>query len=448
MREIRMHHGEPSAISPAGPASRGRAIRGNVLLKRGSSMRLACVLSALLGVLGCTARSAGLPTLSVAGAAAIDRMFQAAVDKAEIPGVVAAVTNRDHLLYFKAFGRKNVAQGIPMSTDTVFRIASMTKPVTSVGIMMLYEQGKLRLDDPVGDYLPAYKGREVMATFDEKDATYTARPASREMTIRHLLTHTSGLGYPFTSPAVLAIQTKTGKDPKDLPLLFDPGTRWHYSPATAVLGDIVAKLSGQSIEEWDRQRIFRPLGMVDTTYTPGPEQTARLATIHQRGAAGLVENQASLAFTPDIRGDGGLVSTASDYSAFVQMLLHEGSWRGKQLLKPETVRLMTSNQIGSVVLDTMPAAIPVRSAAFPFGAGKDKFGLGFQITVTNGTPTHERGAGSYTWAGINNTHFWVDPRNGIGVVILTHVLPFYNATSMDVMSRFEKLIYEHLGRAE
>ena len=145
-----------------------------------------------------------------------------------------------------------------------------------------------------------------------------------------------------------------------------------------------------------------------------------------------------------MRGDGGLVSTASDYAAFVQMLLNDGRWRGTELLKPETVRLMTSNQIGSVVVDTMPAVMPRRSAAFPFGAGKDKFGLGFQITVKDGTSTHERGAGSYTWAGINNTHFWVDPKNGIGVVILTQVLPFYNATSMDVMKRFERLIYEHL----
>ena len=126
------------------------------------------------------------------------------------------------------------------------------------------------------------------------------------------------------------------------------------------------------------------------------------------------------------------------------MLLNEGSWHGQRLLKPETVRLMTSNQIGSVVVETMPDAIPARSARFPFGAGKDKFGLGFQITVTDGASTHERGAGSYTWAGINNTHYWVDPKNGIGVVVLTQVLPFYNATSMDVMKRFERLIYEHL----
>ena len=398
----------------------------------------------ILLLLGCTARSAELPTLDIGGVAAIDLMFQAAVDKGEIPGVVAAVMNKDRILYLGTFGRRDVARGIPMSRDTLFRIASMTKPVTSVGIMMLYEEGKLRLDDPIGDYLPAYKGRDVLATFDDRDATYATRPAFGEMTIRHLLTHTSGLGYPFTSSTILAIQTKTGKDPRELPLLFDPGTQWNYSPATAVLGDLVEKLSGQSLEEWHQARIFRPLGMVDTTYTPAPEKAARLATVHQRESTGLVENPNLPKYLPDVRGDGGLVSTVSDYSAFVQMLLNEGSWRGKRLLKPETVRLMSTNQIGPVVVDTMPAAIPRRSAPFPFGAGRDKFGLGFQISVTDGAPTHERGAGSYTWGGINNTHFWVDPKNGIGVVILTQVLPFYNALSMDVMKRFEKSIYEHL----
>ena len=159
-------------------------------------MRRTWSLLAILLVLGYSARSTGLPTLSAPGAGAIDRMFQAAVDKGEIPGVVAAVTNTDQILYLRAFGKQDVARNIPMSKDTVFRIASMTKPVTSVGIMMLYEQGKVRLDDAAGKYLPAYKGREVIATFDEKDATYTTRPASGEMTIRHLLTHTSGLSYP------------------------------------------------------------------------------------------------------------------------------------------------------------------------------------------------------------------------------------------------------------
>ena len=403
------------------------------------------LLPILLILAGCTARSAGLPSLPANGAAAIDRMFQSAVDRKEIPGVVAAVVNKDRVLYLKAFGKQDVAKGIPMATDTVFRIASMTKPVTSVGVMMLYEQGKLRLDDPAGDYLPAYKGREVIATFNEKDATYTTRPAKSEITIRQLLTHTSGLSYDFVSPAVLAIETRTGTDPKDLPLLFDPGTKWNYSPATAVLGSIIEKLSGQSLEAWDQARIFRPLGMVDTTYTPAPDEAARLATIHQREGSRLTEDPNPAQYAPSIRGDGGLLSTAADYSAFVQMLLNEGSWHGQQLLKPQTVRLMTSNQIGSVVVETMPAALPRRSAAFPFGAGADKFGLGFQITMTDGARTHERSAGSYTWGGIDNTHFWVDPNNGIGVVILTQVLPFYNETSMDVLKRFERLIYEHLN---
>ena len=407
-------------------------------------MRRTYTLLAILSLLGCTAGSAGSPTFNARGAAAIDRMFQAAVDKGEIPGVVAAVMTKDQTLYLGAFGKQDVARGVPMSKDTLFRIASMTKPVTSVGIMMLYEQGKLRLDDPVGDYLPAYKGRAVISAFDEKDATYTTRQAKSEMTIRHLLTHTSGLSYPFTSPTVLAIQTTTGRDPSELPLLFDPGTKWNYSQATALLGEIIEKLSGQSIEEWDQARLFRPLGMVDTSYMPAPEKVARLATVHQWESTGLVETPNPPGYTPSVRGDGGLVSTAADYSAFVQMFLNEGRWRGTQLLEPETIRLMTTNQIGSVVVDTMPAAMPRRSAPFPFGAGKDKFGLGFQITVTDGTSTHERGAGSYTWGGINNTHFWVDPKNGIGVVILTQVLPFYNPVSMDVLKRFEALIYEHL----
>jgi methyl acetate hydrolase len=400
--------------------------------------------AAFVLLLGDHARSAAPPTVSADGVARIDQMFQAAVDAGEIPGVVAAVMNKDRVLYLKAFGKQDAAKGIPMSRDTLFRIASMTKPVTSAGIMMLYEQGKLRLEDPVSGYLPAYKGRAVISTFDEKTAAYTTRPAKGEITIRQLLTQTAGLSYPFTSPMVLAIQTKTGADPKSLPLLFDPGTKWHYSPATAVLGDLLQKLSGQSLEEWDQSKIFRPLGMVDTTYSPSREKAARLATVHQRETTGLVESPNPPEYAPDVRGDGGLVSTASDYSAFLEMFLNEGTWHGVQLLRPETVRLMTRNQIGPVVVETMPAAMPMRSASFPSGAGKDKFGLGFQIAVTDGAATHERGAGSYSWGGLDNTHFWVDPKNGVAVVVLTQVLPFYNTVSMDVVKRFEKLIYEHL----
>ncbi len=391
-----------------------------------------------------SSHSAGLPKLKAQGAGAIDRLFEAVIANKELPGVVAAVVNKDQILYLNAFGKQDVAKNVPMAKDTVFRIASMTKPVTSVAIMMLVEQGKLRLDDAASQYLPALKGREVIATFNEKDGTYTTRPAKQEMTIRHLLAHTSGFGYGFASQTVTTLLQKTGKNQRDLPLLFDPGTKWQYSHSTAALGDIVKKLTGQSLEEYYQAKIFRPLQMVDTSYHLPEGKMARLVTTHRRGTNGLVESPNPAKYTGTEQGDGGLVSTAADYAAFVQMLLNEGSWRGPRLLKANTVRQMASNQIGSVVVGEMPAVLPQLSAAFPFGAGKDKFGLGFQITMTEGKAIHERSAGSYTWAGIFNTHFWVDPKRGIGVVFLTQELPFYDATTMDVMKRFERLIYEHL----
>ena len=173
-------------------------------------MRRICVLAAIVMTLGHSLRSAALPTLSPSGAAAIDRMFQAAVDKGEIPGAVVAVTSGERVVYLKAFGKQDVASGVPMSTDTLFRIASMTKPVTSVGVMMLYEQGKLRLDDAAGDYVPAMAGREVIATFNKRDGSYTTRAAASPVTIRQLLAHTSGLAYSFTNETALALQQKSG----------------------------------------------------------------------------------------------------------------------------------------------------------------------------------------------------------------------------------------------
>jgi methyl acetate hydrolase len=203
-------------------------------------------------------------------------------------------------------------------------------------------------------------------------------------------------------------------------------------------------VSGQSLEEWDQSRVLRPLDMRDTTYVPSPQQAARLVTIHSRETSGLVEQPNPPVYPPDIRGDGGLVSTAADYAAFMQMFLNQGTWHGKKLLEPETVKLMTTNQIGHLVVDRMPAAMPERSAPFPFAAGKDKFGFGFQIAVDDGRAAHERAAGSYSWGGIYNTHFWIDPKNGVGAVLLLQVLPFYEPTSMDVLKRFEHLIYQHL----
>ncbi len=389
-------------------------------------------------------QSAGLPKLNSKGTDAMDRMVEAALANKEIPGVVVAVVNKEQLLYLKAFGKQDVGKNIPMAKDTMFRIASMTKPVTSVAIMMLVEQGKLRLDDAASQYLPALKGREVIATFNEQDGTYTTRPAQQELTIRHLLAHTSGFGYGFANATVAKLQEKTRKPPRDFPLLFDPGTKWQYSGSTGLLGDIVVKLTGQSLENYFQTNILRPLRMTDTSFYLPEEKMARLVTTHRREATGLVETPNPAKYTGTESGEGGLVSTASDYAAFVQMLLNEGTLHNTRFLKAATVQQMASNQIGSVLVGEMAAVVPNLSAAFPFGAGKDKFGLGFQITMTEGKASNERSAGSYAWAGIYNTHFWVDPERGIGVVFLTQDLPFYNATTMGVMKRFERLMYANL----
>jgi methyl acetate hydrolase len=413
-------------------------------MSKGLRLTVVALLLLLPVFLLTASQSAGLPKLNTKGAAAIDDMFEAAIANQEIPGVVAAVVNKNQLLYLKALGKQDVGKNIPMAKDTVFRIASMTKPVTSVAVMMLMEQGKLRLDDAASQYLPALKGREVVATFNEQDGTYTTRPAKQEMTIRHLLAHTSGFGYGFANPMIAKLQEKTRKPPRDLPLLFDPGTQWQYSTGTGLLGEIVKQLTGQSLEAYFQANIFRPLGMVDTSFYLPNEKMTRLVTSHRREATGLVENPNPAKFTGSESGEGGLVSTASDYAAFLQTLLNEGSLRGTRLLKAASVRQMTSNQIGSVVVGEMPAVMPRTASAFPFGAGKDKFGLGFQITMTEGKASNERSAGSYAWAGIANTHFWVDPKRGIGVVFLTQEYPFYDATTMAVMKRFERLLYANL----
>lgn len=391
-----------------------------------------------------SSQSAGLPKLKAKSTDSIDRLFEAAIANQEIPGVVAAVVNKEQVLYLNAFGKQDVGKNIPMAKDTVFRIASMTKPVTSVAIMMLVEQGKLRLDDPASQYLPALKGREVIATFNEQDGTYTTRPAKQEVTIRHLLAHSSGFGYGFANATVAKLQEKTRKPPRDLPLLFDPGTKWQYSTSTGLLGDIVKQLTGQSLEAYFQAMIFRPLRMANTSFYLPEEKLVRLVTTHRREATSLVETPNPAKYTGAESGEGGLVSTAADYAAFVQMLLKEGTLHGTRLLKAEAVRQMASNQIGSVIVGEMPAVMPRTAAVFPMGAGKDKFGLGFQITMTEGKASHERSAGSYAWAGIYNTHFWVDPKRGIAVVFLTQDLPFYNATTMGVMKRFERLLYQNL----
>src|SRR3989454_4373114 len=271
-------------------------------------------------------------TLSQAGTTEINALLQLAVEQGTVPGVVAIVANKNQILYHAAFGLQDVGKRKEMAKDSIFRIASMTKPVTSVAVMMLQEQGKLKVDDPVSKYLPAYKDREVIATFNEKDGTYTTRKATKEILIRHLLTNTSGFAYGFSNYTVNQLQEKTGKQPEELPLLYEPGTQWTYSGSTKILGQVVEQLSGVHLDEFFSDRIFKPLGMQETFYIVPGDKRDRVVTAHSRQNGVLVETPNPERIAAPVAGDGGLNSTAPDYVKFLQMLLNEGTWHGATLL--------------------------------------------------------------------------------------------------------------------
>jgi len=385
-----------------------------------------------------------------AGDAAIDAALRSAVERNDVPGVVALVTNRDRVLYEGAFGVADVGTKRPVAKTSLFRIASMTKPVTSLALMQLVEQGKVSLDDPADKYLPELVGLKVIQSFEPATGEYTVRPAATRATVRHFLTHTSGLAYPFTSSIWRDFKPKAGEVyPFGGPLLFEPGERWHYSTSTDVVGRLVEVISGQKLEDYFRQHIFVPLKMYDTSYNVPPEKGARLVAAQQRagermdGTIVLQSPQPGLEIAAPI-GGGGLASTANDYGRFVRMLLNDGQLEGVRVLKAETIALMSQNQIGSIGVPALKTALP-RSADFTFIAdGRDKFGLGFLIT-SDAVPG-KRSPGSLSWGGINNTYFWVDRSRGIAGVILMQYLPFADAKALAVHDAFERATYQRFGR--
>jgi methyl acetate hydrolase len=384
---------------------------------------------------------------SDAGKAALAGQLSSAVSRSDTPGVVALVVGRDGVLYEGAAGKLDVAHSVAMPVNAIFSIASMTKPVTSVAIMMLFEEGKLKLDDPVSKYLTGFDNLRVITKFNEKDASYETRPAKRPMTIRHLLTHTSGIGYAFTNPIEYRLTQATKKGEWELPLLSDPGEKWNYSASTRVLGMIVEKITGASLEAYYQQRIFKPLGMVDTSYAVPAANQSRVPTQHSR-VNGVLQEQprAPIPSTPTapFRGDGGLYSTVQDYAKFVQMLLNGGHLGTAKILSQSSVQMMGKNNIGSIFVELQPDADKLRTKPFPLGAGHDKFGLGFQIASNDPQYSRFRSAGSMSWAGIYNTEFWIDPVKHIGGVQMMQVLPFYDDGAIRTLRDFEELVYQNL----
>jgi len=378
--------------------------------------------------------------------AALDSGLRGAVERKDVPGVVALVTDRERVLYQGAFGVADIATGRPLTSDALFRIASMTKPVTSVALMQLIEQGRVGLDDPASKYLPELAELKVFESFDPATGAYRLRPASRPATVKHFLTHTAGLAYPFTSAVWRDFKPAAGETyPFGGPLLFDPGERWHYSTSTDVVGKLVEVVSGQKLEDYFREHIFAPLKMDDTFYNvpeaKGPRLVAQQqrAGAHMDGAIELQNPQPGLTIAAPV-GGGGLASTADDYGRFMRMLLNGGALDGARVLKPETVALMSQNQIGAISVPALKSAL-ARSADFTFIAdGRDKWGLGFLITADQ--VPGKRFPGSLSWGGINNTYFWIDPARGVAGVIMMQYLPFADAKALAVYDTFERGTYK------
>ena len=385
--------------------------------------------------------------------ARVDQLLQEYTAANRVPGAIALVMRDGQVVYRKAVGLENVAAKTPLRPDAIVRIASQTKAVTSVGLMLLYDEGKFQLDDPISNYLPAFRNARVLATFNAQDSSYTTVPARSEVTIRQLLTHTSGISYPVIgtreAQAIYAkahipsgIGTPTGNLAKSmdalgaLPLLHQPGERFTYGLSVDVLGRLVEVLAGQPLDQYLRTRLFEPLGMRDTYfYLPAAKQP-RLATLYTEDAA---KNTAPMApqggLTPDypkapgtyFSGGAGLSSTIDDYAAFLQMLLNNGTYRGHRFLKPATVALMTQNQISEVT------------------QGANKFGLGFSLTTAASAKQPGLSAGSYEWGGIFGTTYWVDPKEKLVALIYTQKYP--NTTGGDLDDKFKAAVYESLAHA-
>ena len=402
------------------------------------------------GVDPAAASSPGTAASSEAGAA-LDQALDAAVERGDTAGIVGLVVDRNGVLFEGASGQLSVASGTVMPSDAIFNMASMTKPVTSVAVMQLFDQGLLGLDDPVSDYVPGFDALEVLTSFDAATGAFETAPATRVMTLRHLLSHTSGIGYAFSNATVARLSREfPGAAEWELPLLNEPGAQWHYSASTRVLGLVVEQLSGQSLEDYFREHIFEPLDMPDTSYAVRGDQVGRVPTLQTRAADGsLPEARQNVPTTPTppFGGDGGLYSTAHDYGQFMRMFLNGGELDGARILSAEAVALMGQNQIGDLFVELQDAAIPQFTKPFPLGAGTDKFGLGFQITNADSGGA-SRSAGSMAWAGAFNTEFWIDPQRGVAATLLMQVVPFYDDGAIRALQDFEATVYRELVSRE
>jgi CubicO group peptidase (beta-lactamase class C family) len=379
--------------------------------------------------------------LSSAALAEATRSLQTHINAADIAGVVAAVARNGKLVYFEALGQRDREQGAAMPLDAIFRLYSMTRPITSTAAMLLWEEGKFQLDDPISTYLPQFANQRV---FDDADAPDLSRTRARngDITVRHLLTHSSGIGsrssriYRSEQVRLRSITLQQLVDnAARVPLFEDPGTRFRYGISTTVLGRLVEIWSGQPLEEFLQERVFEPLGMTDTVFWADGERADRLATVYRldNGSGELhpyaIERVPFTERPTLIEGGVGLLSSVMDYLRFSQMFLNGGELDGTRVLRADTVALMTRNHVPESVL-------PLGTRGYMSGSG---WGLGFNVVLNASRYTFPVGDGEYWWDGSSGTRFSIDPEHGIITVIMAGVSP---SRGGGFREEFKDLIYD------
>lgn len=377
----------------------------------------------------------------------IDKMLQQSIDSGWIAGAVGFIARDGKIVYDKSFGVNNIETKTLMRRDDIFRIASQTKAITSVAVMMLFEEGKFLLDDPISKYIPEFANPRVLDRFNEKDTTYTTVQANREITIRDLLTHTSGIDYAGIGSAPMnAIYAKSGiptgfvsekinlgdkiRKLGKLPLVHQPGEKFTYGLNVDVLGYLVEILSGETLDKYFHSHIFEPLGMNDTYFYLPPSKYDRLVKVSAEDRNHHIVSAPSAFMNYPIvegtyySGGAGLSSTIKDYATFLQMMLNKGEYNGKRLLARRTVELMTTNQIGDLNL------------------GRDKFGLGFEITTANGQAKLGISEGSFSWGGYFATTYWADPKERLVCLLFIQQSPLSHS---EIPDKFKAMVYQALA---
>lgn len=380
----------------------------------------------------------------------IDTLINDYIAKNWETGVVTIIVKDNQLIQYKGYGYADVDAKKAMNNNTIFRIMSQTKAITSVGIMILYEQGKLLLDEPIADFIPEFKNPVVLDKFNSTDTTYATVPAKRDITFRDLLTHTSGIDYTdIGSAAGNAIYTKAGipsglgyfnanllekmKALAKLPLMFQPGEKWQYGLNTDLLGCLIEVISGMNLEDFLHKNIFEPLGMKDTYFNLPSSKANRLATVYTEDSLNhiikwshtfrRIDPDYPLMNTHYFSGGAGLSSTAFDYAIFLQMLLNGGRYNGYQILSKRSVEMMTSGQLDFLY------------------NGADNFGLGFGITSEKSAAKTPPGEGTFAWGGYFGTTYWADPKGHLVCLIMTQHNPNSHG---DISAKFKTLVYTSL----